>query len=249
MTVSIRGTLLGPMARAVRATDATSTRLAERVTACRRCPRLVAWREEAAADPPRRYRGERYWARPLPGFGDPGGAAGDRRPGAGRARRQPHRAHVHRRPLGRVAVRRRCTGPGTRTSRPPSAATTGCGSATPTSPRSSAARRRPTSRRRPSATSACRGWSSELRAARARRGCCWRSARSPGTGRCGRCARSATEPRARSRASATAPRPSSGPYRLLGSLPPLAAEHVHRQAHPRDARRGACARGRWRALS
>jgi uracil-DNA glycosylase family 4 len=41
------------------------------VAACRRCPRLVAWREAAAADPPRRYRGERYWARPLPGFGDP----------------------------------------------------------------------------------------------------------------------------------------------------------------------------------
>ncbi|HEY8001746.1 MAG: uracil-DNA glycosylase [Vicinamibacteria bacterium] len=46
--------------------------LAERVTSCRRCPRLVAWREQCAADPPRRYRGERYWARPLPGFGDPG---------------------------------------------------------------------------------------------------------------------------------------------------------------------------------
>ena len=42
------------------------------VVACRRCPRLVAWRESVAADPPRRHRGERYWARPLPGFGDPG---------------------------------------------------------------------------------------------------------------------------------------------------------------------------------
>jgi uracil-DNA glycosylase family 4 len=31
----------------------------------------VAWREAAALDPPRRYRGERYRARPLPGFGDP----------------------------------------------------------------------------------------------------------------------------------------------------------------------------------
>jgi uracil-DNA glycosylase family 4 len=45
--------------------------LAREVTACTRCPRLVEWRERAAADPPRRYRGERYWARPLPGFGDP----------------------------------------------------------------------------------------------------------------------------------------------------------------------------------
>jgi uracil-DNA glycosylase len=45
--------------------------LAREVTACQRCPRLVEWRESVAADPPRRYRGERYWARPLPGFGDP----------------------------------------------------------------------------------------------------------------------------------------------------------------------------------
>jgi uracil-DNA glycosylase family 4 len=44
--------------------------LARRVVTCTRCPRLVAWREEAAANPPRRYAGERYWARPLPGFGD-----------------------------------------------------------------------------------------------------------------------------------------------------------------------------------
>ena len=46
-------------------------RLDERVTRCRACPRLVAWREACAADPPRRFAGERYWARPLPGFGDP----------------------------------------------------------------------------------------------------------------------------------------------------------------------------------
>ena len=45
--------------------------LAAEVASCRLCPRLVAWREAVAADPPRRYRGERYWARPLPGFGDP----------------------------------------------------------------------------------------------------------------------------------------------------------------------------------
>jgi uracil-DNA glycosylase len=46
-------------------------RLADEVVRCRRCPRLVEWREQAAANPPRRYAGERYWARPLPGFGDP----------------------------------------------------------------------------------------------------------------------------------------------------------------------------------
>lgn len=41
------------------------------VVACARYPRLVAWREQTAAAPPRRYRGETYWARPIPGFGDP----------------------------------------------------------------------------------------------------------------------------------------------------------------------------------
>ncbi|HVC07278.1 MAG TPA: uracil-DNA glycosylase family protein [Solirubrobacterales bacterium] len=46
--------------------------LAAEVHACRRCPRLVAWREACAADPPRRFRSESYWARPLEGFGDPG---------------------------------------------------------------------------------------------------------------------------------------------------------------------------------
>lgn len=45
-------------------------RLDARVVRCRACPRLVAHREAVAAAPPRRYRGQRYWARPLPGFGD-----------------------------------------------------------------------------------------------------------------------------------------------------------------------------------
>ncbi len=40
------------------------------VVSCRTCPRLVAWREAIAVDPPRRHRGEAYWGRPLPGFGD-----------------------------------------------------------------------------------------------------------------------------------------------------------------------------------
>jgi uracil-DNA glycosylase family 4 len=46
-------------------------RLDAEVVRCTRCPRLVAWREQVAVDPPRRYAGQRYWARPLPGFGDP----------------------------------------------------------------------------------------------------------------------------------------------------------------------------------
>jgi uracil-DNA glycosylase family 4 len=44
--------------------------LAQLVHGCRLCPRLVEWREAVATDPPRRYRGETYWARPLSGFGD-----------------------------------------------------------------------------------------------------------------------------------------------------------------------------------
>jgi uracil-DNA glycosylase family 4 len=46
-------------------------RLDARIVRCRRCPRLVAHREAAGAAPPRRHAAERYWARPLPGFGDP----------------------------------------------------------------------------------------------------------------------------------------------------------------------------------
>jgi uracil-DNA glycosylase family 4 len=41
------------------------------VTACRRCPRLVEWRERVGREKRRAYRGETYWARPVPGFGDP----------------------------------------------------------------------------------------------------------------------------------------------------------------------------------
>ena len=52
-------------------TDAELARLAARIVACRRCPRLVRHREASAATPPRRYVGQSYWARPLPGFGDP----------------------------------------------------------------------------------------------------------------------------------------------------------------------------------
>ena len=45
--------------------------LAGRVQACRRCPRLVAWREEAARTKRAAYRSETYWGRPVAGFGDP----------------------------------------------------------------------------------------------------------------------------------------------------------------------------------
>ena len=41
------------------------------VVACRRCPRLVAWREKVAAEKRASFAGEEYWGRPVPGFGDP----------------------------------------------------------------------------------------------------------------------------------------------------------------------------------
>jgi uracil-DNA glycosylase family 4 len=45
--------------------------LNRRLIECRRCSRLVRWRETCAKNPPRRYQGMNYWAKPLPGFGDP----------------------------------------------------------------------------------------------------------------------------------------------------------------------------------
>ena len=45
--------------------------LNEEITLCRRCPRLVAHREEIGRTQRRAYRGQDYWSRPLPGFGDP----------------------------------------------------------------------------------------------------------------------------------------------------------------------------------
>ncbi len=44
------------------------------VAACRRCPRLVAWREEVARTGRASYAGQTYWGRGVPGFGDPSAA-------------------------------------------------------------------------------------------------------------------------------------------------------------------------------
>jgi uracil-DNA glycosylase len=45
--------------------------LTEEIVACRRCPRLVEWRERVAREKVARFRDETYWGRPVPGFGDP----------------------------------------------------------------------------------------------------------------------------------------------------------------------------------
>ena len=44
------------------------------VVACRRCPRLVRWREEVARTGRASYAGQVYWGRAVPGFGDPNGS-------------------------------------------------------------------------------------------------------------------------------------------------------------------------------
>ena len=46
-------------------------RLQETVIQCRKCPRLVAWRERVAAEKVRRYHSDAYWGRPVPAFGEP----------------------------------------------------------------------------------------------------------------------------------------------------------------------------------
>jgi uracil-DNA glycosylase len=58
-------------ARVATARAAELARLEARVTACRRCPRLVAWREQVARERRASFAGETYWGRPVPGFGDP----------------------------------------------------------------------------------------------------------------------------------------------------------------------------------
>ena len=44
-----------------------------RLITCRKCPRLVAWRERVAREKRRAYQDCEYWGKPVPGFGDPRG--------------------------------------------------------------------------------------------------------------------------------------------------------------------------------
>lgn len=45
--------------------------LQDELTACRRCARLVEWRERVGVEKRKSFRDQEYWARPVPGFGDP----------------------------------------------------------------------------------------------------------------------------------------------------------------------------------
>ena len=49
----------------------TLEELHKEVITCRKCPRLVEWREEVARTKRKAYMDWDYWGKPVPGFGDP----------------------------------------------------------------------------------------------------------------------------------------------------------------------------------
>jgi uracil-DNA glycosylase len=49
------------------------TLLQRRIISCRRCPRLVRWRERVAREKVKRFADQEYWGKPVPGLGDPQG--------------------------------------------------------------------------------------------------------------------------------------------------------------------------------
>ncbi len=54
---------------ALAASASTLAELVARQSVCRACPRLVSWRERVAAQRRRSFSAERYWGRPVPGWG------------------------------------------------------------------------------------------------------------------------------------------------------------------------------------
>jgi uracil-DNA glycosylase family 4 len=56
---------------ALATTAGSLAELVARQSVCRACPRLVSWREDVAATRRKSFRDERYWGRPIPGWGDP----------------------------------------------------------------------------------------------------------------------------------------------------------------------------------
>jgi uracil-DNA glycosylase family 4 len=56
--------------RALASTAGTLAELVARQSVCRACPRLVGWREQVAVRKRRSFAAERYWGRPVPGWGD-----------------------------------------------------------------------------------------------------------------------------------------------------------------------------------
>jgi len=54
-----------------RIVNMTLQNLNKEIVACRKCPRLVEWREEVARVKRKAYLDKEYWGKPVPGFGDP----------------------------------------------------------------------------------------------------------------------------------------------------------------------------------
>jgi uracil-DNA glycosylase len=55
-------------------TESDFWELEQQIVQCRKCPRLVEWRERVAREKVRRFKSEEYWGRPLPAFGRPDAA-------------------------------------------------------------------------------------------------------------------------------------------------------------------------------
>ena len=49
----------------------TLLKLNKDIIECRKCPRLVEWRERVAAEKRASFRDQEYWGKPVPSFGDP----------------------------------------------------------------------------------------------------------------------------------------------------------------------------------
>ena len=127
--------------------DSALAALTAEITACRRCPRLVAWREQVAREKRAAYRGEEYWGRPVPGFGDPACADRDPRPRARRRTARTGPAGCSPATAPAISSTRRSGAPASRARRSRARATTACACAARTSPPRCAARRRRTARR------------------------------------------------------------------------------------------------------
>jgi uracil-DNA glycosylase family 4 len=59
-----------PLSRVLTEKARALEQIQKEVIRCRRCPRLVRWREKVAQEKVARYRDQRYWGKPVPSFGD-----------------------------------------------------------------------------------------------------------------------------------------------------------------------------------
>ena len=251
-TIHIHSDIVRPMLLLRRCRRDSQTALEALAKEVSRLPALPAPGRLARAGrarAPRRVRARGLLGPARAGLRRPRSAVAPARARAGGARGQPHRAHVHRRPLRRLPVRGAGADAASPTSRPRPAATTG--SCCATSWITAAVRCAPPGNRpTPAEREQCLPWTvRELRAAgECARACCasgafaWDAALRliAARQRCGRAAAAA--------ASALRPRRRAERRALLAArlLPPQPAEHVHRQADRADDRRGAGARARAR---